>query len=745
VFPGSTKVPVPLFILFHSSKSIPTFLFRVPSVVISENDVVRYTPHLNHPTSRPPTGPGFHTCQHSGQREMQADLKEMQAKRREKAQARRARAKAIVKAKAKAKAKAVAKAQTTATATARAEARDAWWKAWKREAGELRRVKVRLGHTVARAWAEAQTHVQARADDKARKMAQALAQALWPAELKPMADAFTYAEVLADSKLKGIISSIEDTKYRHRLACHLYRRSHRRPHTLQEYWWFIQIVTPITRLPPELLHQILFITIDEASDSPLVLMRVCKYWRAMVNGIWASLKLETRTPKDDVKSKLKELLDVLVDTETNRHSSVPLSLRRFIFWDDYEAIFAAAETTSRWRSFIVETFPAHAAFPTGWNHGLQQCPNAVMSRLRTFKIKCPCEMSPLLDRLLYILGTTANGELTTVEINSANVISFLVPTYSSIFRSVKVLSLDTPGLPNLVDLLPHLYRLETLTASHLSFPVYHNDVDLPFVHTLRHLSLRAVSIQWMSGRTLHALESCTLLLPLHHHVLHTFSTTLPICKNLTFEGYPLDILHGVSAHSLTRLSVRSSSSYKPRGNRQLVQFSIQALRESRLAPQILHISIEAANQAWTKAFTFMPSLEELVISNAQPSSLGVKVLQSLVVQPDHGNNLDTATPLGRNTPVCPSLKRFGLRYRRWLRPSEHFDLIPEFVSVIWSRQQSKFSLKSFRIWIGTTQKDPLELIEGSWMSFEGFERLANYGAIKGENVLVDSGLWRVWV
>jgi hypothetical protein len=93
-----------------------------------------------------------------------------------------------------------------------------------------------------------------------------------------------------------------------------------------------------------------------------------------------------------------------------------------------------------------------------------------MSRLRTFKIKCACEASPLLDHILHILGASASEELTTVEINSANVISFLVPAYSSIFRSVTSLSLDTPGLRNPVDLLPHLHRLETLTVSHLSFP-----------------------------------------------------------------------------------------------------------------------------------------------------------------------------------------------------------------------------------------------------------------------------------
>ena len=176
-------------------------------------------------------------------------------------------------------------------------------------------------------------------------------------------------------------------------------------------------------------------------------------------------------------------------------------------------------------------------------------------------------MSPLLERLLRILGTTASGELTTVKIHSASVISFLAPNYPSIFHSIKVLSLDAPRLPNPVDFLPHLHQLEALTASHLSLLTYHNDVKIPFVHTLRHLSLKAVSIQWMSGRTFHALESCTLLFPLHQHVLHTFNATLPNCNDLTFQGYPLDILNGVSAQNVTRLTVKCPCSEKLRGSR----------------------------------------------------------------------------------------------------------------------------------------------------------------------------------
>ncbi len=422
------------------------------------------------------------------------------------------------------------------------------------------------------------------------------------------------------------------------------------------------------------------------------------------------------------------VLDVVIDTELDRGNSTQTE-------GVYQSIFVAIEATSRWRSLLVESLPAPADLPEHLvNSSLQQCSSAQMSRLRTFKIKCPCEMSPLLEGLLRVLGTTASGELATVEINSPSVISFLAPTYPSIFHSIKVLSLDTPRLPNPVDFLPHLHQLEALTASHLSLPIYHNDVNIPFVHTLRHLSLKAISIQWMSGRTSHALESCTLLFPLHQQVLYTFHATLPNCNDLTFQGYPLDILNGVSAQNLTHLTVKCPCSEKPRGSRQLFRFSSHALQKTRLAPRILHISVEATNEAWIKAFAFMSNLEELVIDNSQPpSSLGVKALQALVVHPVHASNLGTTpTPGGGYAPVCPSLKRFGLRYRRWLRPTEHFDLIPELISIIWSRGQSTFALQSLQIWRGSGEKHPVELIERYGISIEGFERLAN---VKGRDML----------
>ena len=500
----------------------------------------------------------------------------------------------------------------------------------------------------------------------------------------------------------------------------------------EEYWCIIQFITPITRLPIELLHQIFLAIIEETSDPPLALMLVCKQWHTIVTSIWSSLDLGTTTPVDAVANQW--LLDIVMDTDSDRaHSNSTPS------GGDFEAIFAAIEATPRWRSFVVESFPAQADLQEDRvNRHLQRCSNDTMSRFTTFKIKSTCETSPLLNGLLHILGTTAGPALTTVEIKSPNVISFLAPTYSSFFHSVKVLSLylDAPGIQDPVDLLPHLHQLEDFTVSHLSFPTYPNHVELPFVHTLRYLTLRAASIQWMSGRILHALVYCALIFPRHQDVLHTFSTTLPNCAHLTFEGYPLKILGGVSAHKLGHLTVKCSGSFNRRGSRQLVWFSSQVLGERQLAPKSLYISIQATSRAWMSSLVFMSDLEELVIRCAQPSSLGATVFQSLVVHPVQTSNMGAKSSPGElSAPLCPSLRRFGLDYDRWLRPTEQFDLIPVLVSLIQLRQKSNYALEDFYLWTTSDQEDPLELIERSQMNVEGFKELAHMSGIQEDSQL----------
>jgi len=520
--------------------------------------------------------------------------------------------------------------------------------------------------------------------------------------------------VSADSDMMHIINSIEPDN-RYQLARVLWPHS---PQTKYEDSWLLHFITPIIRLPSELLQQILLIIIDEVSDSPSVLVHVCKYWHSMVTGIWASLKLGTKTAKEDVIRKLERnqwLLDIFVDTEMDRGD----------FLSSYEAIFTAIEAASRWRGFVVETLPSHADLPEHVvNHRLQQCSNPSMSRLRTFKIKYAREMSPLLDRLLHILGTTASSELTRVEINSINVISSLAPAYPSIFHSIKVLCLDTPGMTEPVDLLPYLKQLESFTASQLCLSVCPLDVDLPLVHTLSQLKLKGVSIQWMAGRTFHTLKSCTIILPIHHHSVHTLGTLLPNCEDLSFEGQPLETLEGFSANIVTRLSVRGQGYNKKYGNKELVFISKHC--SSLLALRSLQISVTASSQAWIETLASMPNLEELLLTHLLPTSLHGGFFEGFIPKPPHEGNWNTALAVGKwHTTLCPSLKVFGLSYTRWLRPTEEFRLAPTFMAIKWTRTWLTKSLERFHIRFTDDQREPLELIGDESASLKAFELMAS--------------------
>jgi len=559
----------------------------------------------------------------------------------------------------------------------------------------------------------------ARALTRERAVALERTRVLQPMVAVPQHQPFDLDAVSADSDLMDIINSIKSDD-RYHLARVLWLHS---PRTKHKYSWLFHFITPITRLPPELLQQILLLVIDDVSDSPSVLVHVSKHWHSMVTGIWASLKLGTTTTKEDVLRKLEGnqwLLDILVDTEMDRGD----------FTSSYEAIFTAIEAASRWRSFVVETFPGQADLPEELiKHGLQQCSNPSMNRLRTFKIKYTREMSPLLDRLLHILGTTASSELIRVEINSINVISSLAPAYPSIFHSVKVLCLDTPGMTEPVDLLPHLKQLENFTASQLCLSLCPLDVDLPLVHTLSQMKLKGVSIQWMAGRTFHTLKSCTIILPTHHHSVHTLGTLLPNCEHLSFEGQPLESLEGFSVDMVTRLSVRGQGYNKKHGNRELGFISKHC--SSLLALRSLQIGVTASSQAWIEALASIPILEELLLTNLLPTSLHGDFFEAFIPKPPHEYSWNTALAVGKwNTTLCPSLKVFGLSYTRWLRPTEEFRLAPTLMAIKWSRTWLTGSLRRFHIRFTDDQKEPLELTHDSSTSLKAFELMTSSTYVK---------------
>jgi len=294
----------------------------------------------------------------------------------------------------------------------------------------------------------------------------------------------------------------------------------------------------------------------------------------------------------------------------------------------------------------------------------------------------------------------------------------------------KVLCLDTPGMTEPADLLPHLKQLETFTASQLCLSACPLDVDLPLVHTLSQLNLKGVSIQWMAGRTFHALKSCTLILPTHHHPIHTLGTLLPSCEDLTFDGQPLKALEGSSVNMVTCLSVRGQGYNKKYGNQDLV--SICKLGSSALALMSLQISVTASSQAWIEALASMPNLEELLLTNLLPTSIHGRFLETLIPRPPPEDDWNTSLAVGEwHTTLCPSLKEFGLWYTRWLQPTEEFDLAPTIMAIDWSIKRLTGSLETFHIRFTDDQKEPLKL--GGYSSttlLKAFELMASSIHIK---------------
>ena len=143
---------------------------------------------------------------------------------------------------------------------------------------------------VARAQVQARVNALAQAQARAQALVEALVGEGFVGRVT-----FTYGEVLADSEIMDIIYSIENRHHLAREAWHL-----------AKHWWLIQIIAPITRLPQELLQQILLIIIDEGNDSHFDLMLVSKHWYNIVTGIWVSLQLGTTMPRDAVTRKLEE-------------------------------------------------------------------------------------------------------------------------------------------------------------------------------------------------------------------------------------------------------------------------------------------------------------------------------------------------------------------------------------------------------------------------------------------------------
>ena len=484
---------------------------------------------------------------------------------------------------------------------------------------------------------------------------------------------------------------------------------------------------PIGRLPTELLAEIFGVVIECYEQNPFAIMRVCRSWHATVLSmarVWSRFTVRPWTSQEQMEfvvERTKQVpLDVVVDLNSNRNSFMHSTKAR----GDYKGLALAVTTMSRWKRLTVAAFPNGSDASAGEGE-LPVAFSGPLERLEAFKITGICEPSTSFNQLLDNVGTTSTERLTYIEISTPNALWFLAePKYNSLFRRLRHFKVDVREMRDPADILPYFENLEVLEAYRLHLPTYHHDVDLPIVRTLKRMSIKIVSVQWMSGRDFPSLEDCTIIWPHHPEDLPLRGgVDLPVCTQFTYDDHLIEPMSEFRVPKLDKMVVRNEAWNKPRGSAQLASVWGESATTRWLRPRILHLDTQCYDQYLINGLQLHPDLEELVLGLVRPDGLGKKFFNNMVARRLKGTSSSSVSPSGPAqpnpassgllvAPLVPRLKVFGVRYRRWIKEQEKDEVKPMLVKIIQSREKSEVPLQSVKFWPtkDTPEADAEELV-----------------------------------
>ena len=492
-------------------------------------------------------------------------------------------------------------------------------------------------------------------------------------------------------------------------------------HPEQETSSYKQFLAPICRLPTELLAEIFGIVIVCYEHNPFAVMRVCKTWRATVLNmahVWARFIVRPWTSQKQIEfvvERTKQVpLDVVVDLTPSHHSLMKAR-------GDYGGLALAMTTMPRWKTLTVAAFPTEPDVSDGFPATLP----GPLERLEALRITDICETSAPFNRFLDTIATTSTERLTNIEIATPNALCYLAsPNYHAVFRRLRHFKVDVREMRDPADILPCFENLEVLEAYRLHLPAYAHDVDLPIVRTLKRMSIKVVSVQWMSGRTFPSLEDCTIIWPHHPETLCLRGgVDLPLCTHFTYDDHLIEPMSEFRLPNLDKMVVRNGAWNKSRGATQLASVWGESANPQWLRPRILHLDTQCHDQHLINALQLHPDLEELVLGPVRPDGLGKKFFNNLVarrlketsslpVSPSGPAKSNVASSGLLVAPLLPKLKVFGVRYRRWMREGGKDEIMPILEKIIQSREKTEVPLQSVKLWPtkDTPEADAEELV-----------------------------------
>ena len=434
--------------------------------------------------------------------------------------------------------------------------------------------------------------------------------------------------------------------------------------------------------------------------------------------LWSTLRVGSWTEKEQVATWLQRAYPKKVVIDTQRDGQMQSMTPQ------YTALQDALTSTGQWHELTIASFP-----PDNLAGRLGFQAEGLMNVLKVLHVAAGCVHSLYFTHLLDLVPTEAPLAELRLYPSFAST-HFLQPHWSPVFQNLTVLVVNGRGIHEPFALLPAFNQLQIFEADRLPLPWYEPNANLPLLCTLQKLQLRASSVQWMAGREFSCLEECVILLPRTWVAVQQHGVKLPLCRKLTYHGYPVTVIQHFYAPQMKAIELGSHDCEGQRVYQQLQHLCRSNGSISKLTT--LHLRLQCSEQVFFKVLKYFGPLKELVLSISHPSPDWQSFLESLTAMPstadwpewdrcdqwDGWHRWDQwCSSQTWRVNVLPHLERLSMEFPKGSSQSKCLENCPLFRLVAWTRAKLSSPLEHLEVRKdrGTTEDNTVDYISSSYL------------------------------